>query len=734
MRVSVLNPMTILKGHGVYTFHPSGPAFLRNPPPQSFRPMDEPDIPAFAHDGQGNHDEGEFVLGRHGEHVYQTGRGEFRHGIDAVINRIGEFLKQRGDPTKPKAVVEKAIELFNENHALPEKHYLPNTDSNQWRKIRLAPLQRGIGNDTPTKTVNGTLITHLHNKNPETAPLGKFLESAYMPIYRELFHVLTRIMGFEASDVKSLNFTKYPYVYAHDLADNTYGTHEDHPDEQIPDKYRRQAPEGYFPDLSKIHSWEVVHQLPKVMHYPKIGKKGAKPVQLKALAHQHIEEALQMPGGLEHVPDVQIQINLGSHLKPDYTQVNLRDALADAGLRERLIDDVSNAPSLMFLFGRAGQGDTKDLMNYFEDKYGMVDDGLTYDQHQQYVTSGKGSQGQGTHTNAARFYALARKSGAAGEDGRSVLGEHEITPEELQIMGLPHSEMAMKHADRYQTIVEALADHQATARGHQVRLGVGDIPDSPMKGATIVNYPQYNPETGEMTSEGLQAHMDAFTHRIEDYAPTSPSEVSTAGVRPGLDAVAKPDAVPVEEQLPPPEHVAATEPSSLGTSPPVGPPSPIPKPPVAVTPKPLSQPFTQAREAVRGFNPAQVQEFLQHANIKLPTHTSPKQFQQVYGDPHQTRIEQWLKSKDTHLPIMDRVLKQLEELQMTDAREDSEIQKHIKPHFRDSRLLAKHLNLTREDVHSISYSTGDWYRIAKTYNVEPKVVKVIKVNTGDVVV
>ena len=52
---------------------------------------------------------------------------------------------------------------------------------------------------------------------------------------------------------------------------------------------------------------------------------------------------------------------------------------------------------------------------------------------------------------------------------------------------------------------------------------------------------------------------------------------------------------------------------------------------------------------------------------------------------------------------MDRVLKGLEELQMADAKDDTEVQKHIKPHFRDSRLLAKHLNLTREDVHSISH-------------------------------
>ena len=138
------------------------------------------------------------------------------------------------------------------------------------------------------------------------------------------------------------------------------------------------------------------------------------------------------------------------------------------------------------------------------------------------------------------------------------------------------------------------------------------------------------------------------------------------------------------------------------------------------------------REAVAGYNPQQLQQFVQQAGVRLPQGRTPQQFQQVMGDPKQTLMEQWTRSEDTHLPIMDRVLKQLERLQMSDAKEDTEILKNVKPHFRDSRLLAKHLNLTREDVHSISHATGDWYRIAKTFRVDPKVVKVIKVNTGDI--
>ena len=730
MMINVLHPMTLLKGHGVYTYHPSGPAFLRNPPAQHFRAPEESDIPAFAHDGAGNHDDGQFTIGPHGEQVYVTPRGEFRHGIDAVVNRIGHFLAQKGDRTNPKAVVDKAIRDFNENHSMTDNHGLPPADSNAWRKIRVGPLQRAVGGEVPTRTNNGTLITHLHNKNPDTAPMGKFIESAYMPIHSELYNVLTNIMGFDAADVKSMSFTKYPYVYAHDLAPNTYGTSEDHPSAEIPDKYRRFAPEGYFPDMESVHSWEVAHHLPQVMHYPKLGKRGKPPIALKRAAHRYIEEALQQ--GIEHIPDVPIQINRGSVLQPDLVQVGMREALQNPGLREELVNDIAKAPSLMFLFGRSGQGDMKKLMNHFTDQYGMGEDGLTLDQQAQYLTSGSSGGGAGTHTSAARLMALARKSGKA-EDGRSFLSAHEITPDEMKLLGLTDSPMAHAAADRYKTIIEGLANHQASARGHEVQRELGDIPENPMMSASIGNFPQVDPETGILVSEGLDPHMDAYTHRVEDYAPTTPSETTAMGVRPGRDAIAQPDAVPVEEQLPPPQRVTAAEttsPRGISSPPSDRRPSQRPALPVAVAPRSLPPQLTQAREAVSQFSPAQLQEYMQAANVRLPRDRSPQDFQRIFGDPQQTLLEQFMRSEDSHLPIMERVLKQLERLQMADAKSDVTILKHQKPHFRDSRLLAKHLNLTREDVHSISHSTGDWFRIAKTYNVEPNVVKVIKINSG----
>ena len=733
MRVKVTGPTIILKGHGVFTYHPSGPAFLRHPPAQAFKNPQEPDIPAFAHDGQGNHDEGEWITGEHGDMVYNTARGEFRHGIDAVINNVGGFLRSHGLSVDPKQVVDKAIRDFNDKHrenGTHDAHGLPESGNLSWRKIRIAPLWRDAKGNNPTRTRNKTHITHLHNKNADTAPVGKFIESAYFPMYKELGNVLTETLGIPASEVKKLPFTKYPYVYANFLAPHTYGTAEDHPTPDIPDKYRRYAPEGYFPDMESIHSWEVTHHLPKVFHYPKLGKRGKKAVALKRHAHKYIDEALQQ--GIEHIPDMDIMINTGHLTSPEYRQVNLREALTNPGLRQELIDDVARVPSLMFLFGRGQKGsDFQHLISYMNEVYGGIEGGLSLEQQEQYLTSGSSAEGSGTHTNAARLLALARKSGKTDEDG-SHLGDHPINQEELKALALPYSPQMLKEADRYQTIVNALADHQASARGHEVQRGIGDIPTSPMQYASVVNMPEIDPETGMMTHEGMADYMDAYTHRLEDYAPTTNTGISPT------DEIPPQENIPVtatgSQPLPPPP---LTTHSPAPAQPPRAPsPAPVAVAPPRIEPRPLHPAVAAAREPVAQASPEQLREFMLAANMRHPQREAPtgplssheQRFQQSFGDPHQRILDQYLRAEDSHLPIMERILKQLEGLQLDDAKNDSEISPHIKSHFKDATLLAKHVGLAPIDVRGIAHATGDWYNIAKNFGIEPKIVKVIKVN------
>ena len=85
-----------------------------------------------------------------------------------------------------------------------------------------------------------------------------------------------------------------------------------------------------------------------------------------------------------------------------------------------------------------------------------------------------------------------------------------------------------------------------------------------------------------------------------------------------------------------------------------------------------------------------------------------------------------MKAEDSYLPIMDRTLKALERMQKHEATLDTTIN-HGNV-FPDVAYLAKHVGLTSGEVNSINETMGDWHKIAKAYNVKPKVVKVIKLN------
>ena len=303
--------MIILKGHGIYRFHPGagGNVQLRAPPATAFTPPTEPDYPAFAHDGQGNLDPGEWMIGNHGDMVYNTDHGGFRHGIDAIAFQLGRFFNKHGIHANPIDVIDKSINDFNSNHEHQENHSLPAFDSMAWRKVRMGPLVPASGNNRATRTKNGTLITALHNLNPESSPGGKFLESYHWPAHQELKNVLKNDLGLSETDfVSDLPFTKYSYVYAnHSSPPGVYGTQNDHPDASIPERYMSHAPEGMYPGREGIHTWQTMNQLPEIAYYPRLKikdgelrKPGKAPTKLRELTHGYIEEALQH--GVDHIP------------------------------------------------------------------------------------------------------------------------------------------------------------------------------------------------------------------------------------------------------------------------------------------------------------------------------------------------------------------------------------------------------------------------------------------------
>ena len=702
-----------LIGHG-----PEGSAVFRNPPAQHFKPPQEMDIPAFAHGGRGEPLPGEWKTGPHGEQHYDTPVGSFQHGIDAVASRLGRFFGTHGIDAKPTDVINRAIEQFNKTHSNQEKHSLPNFDNMAWRKIRAGVLPPGRGSREsairPTRTKNGTIVTAYTNKNYQETPVGRFIESYAVPFHEQMQHVLEDDYKVPKELWKDMSFVKYPYIYAHQTAPQGYiqTNHQQHPGQVSQDQMAR-APDGYFGEQTPVFTHSVAHHLPDIMYYPNLKdnmqKPGKQPTGLYRAAEEAINDA--MSKGIESIPDVPATINVGTMASPEMVQRPLREILQNPDLRQSLIKDMAHVPAMMFLFGRSGQGDFKKHFDRLMGLYGADEEGLSYDEHSKYFKPGAGG-GKGKHLSAARLMALAHKSGVDDDDPeRSKFGTHAITNEELGAFDVNYNEGLMGQVDRFRGIIEALADHQADAQGHPVKMALGDINTQPMQGLDLHGYPE------EGMDVSLEPHMDAYLHDLHDYAPSDgmPIPPSELPVPPESTS-----ATTVEKPVTSPPSTGGTPPQRVGVVP-QGPPA-----------TPLRPQFQELRPQIGNLDAQRFREMMTAGGGgRVSEAPSPEltpveaRAQQSLSDPRQQLLSQYMKAEDAHLPVMDRVMKALERMQQEEAGFDGI---KINSNLNSPHALAKHVGLTASEVVTINQTMGDWHNIAKSYNVNAKVVKVIKTN------
>ena len=631
-----------LVGHG-----PAGAQIFRNPPPQAFRPEGEDDLPAHAHDGVGNLLPGQWAIGEHGQKSYQTEIGAFHHPIDAVAHRLGDFLRARGFNIPASEVINAAINEFNDTHSHGDAHALADFHSPEWRKIRASDMPGGDitreRNTMPTRTQGGTKITMLTNKNHMSTPVGKFVEGGYIPFHRNITHQLEDL-GIPIQEIRQgLKFLDYPWLQPHLLAPQGYlVSNKKQHGADVDEAMMGRGPEGYFGDTEAVHTWEVMHHLPDAFFYPNVKenlqKKGKQPTGLYKAAHAMIDQALQQ--GMEHIPNVNVTVNTGTLGAPQMINRPLHEILQTPDLREALVKDMAHVPAMMFLFGRSGQGDFKRLYDHMMEKYGASEDMLSAGEQAKYLSAGaKGDKGM--HESAKRMFALARASGEGSEEGRSRFGEHGISADELQAMGMYHSDNLMNQVDRFRTVLEALADHQASARGHEVKRGIGDIPTTVRPGMSIGGYPEMNTETGEYSMPPLDPHMDAYFHEVHDFAPTESFDPSLT-------------------QSPEPQVIS----SPVHSASPVAVPSPAPSPVRAAPssfPHTARQQFQQMRPQVGQLDPMQFRQLLEQSGRRRPMPMSDAplspyeaRMQSALGDPQQQFLSDYFKSSDS---VMDEVMR-----------------------------------------------------------------------------
>ena len=225
----------------------------------------------------------------------------------------------------------------------------------------------------------------------------------------------------------------------------------------------------------------------------------------------------------------------------------------------------------------------------------------------------------------------------------------------------------------------------------------------------IHGYPQQD-ETGEYPEPILDDHMQAYLHNINDFAPNGQQ------MDEGQPSLSQPKET--AQTLPPvATHVPVRSTPSVET------------PPVEAERPVVSPRFQDVRHQISDFSPSQFREMLQIAGASrqqpitdVPLSELEARSQQALSDPRQRLLTDYMKSEDAHLPLMDKLM------QYHEAQMDNDVVPHLTNTLNSPLNLAKYVGLTSSEVNAINHTMGDWYDIAKSYNVEPKVVKVIKMN------
>ena len=519
----LLKSIMILKGDGNYGYHDGQFVIHRYPPEESFHPdPNQPDAPAFAHTGSAHEQEtgipgvGKSMVdptksqrGAHGEMFFQDEKGGHHlHGIDGVIRSLGEELKKQGINIPAKDLVQKSIDIHNEES--PDKNnHLPNTDSMAWRKIVMSDFQRGTHTEKGNYSADGQLITttpnghhNLDNPSKPAHKYGKFLESYTVPYHAQLAKLLNEV-GFNNTNVDRngtahniLDFgngkKSFPYIRPAKLnyminpvtGGMTPGAHHLEMGhlkggDKLPAHHMQRfsdlgVDKGQFQDIA---SWDVLHHLPDTYFLPQQHNKRSR-VEINRSANFHIEQALGMDSkafGTLIAGSVPPKFFKSSITDSNGKTQQVSQLMSSPQGRGMLVEQLSQYPAFQALFGKT-QGNLAKLHQHYSDRYGDADTGLekfmshstrTPDSYR----SGEGTgRTLGTHNAARKIWAKALAAGNSG-DGHSNFRNDALSREEIEMagLGLKTDDASMTNAPMMRQIIEEMAHHQSLSRGHQAK-------------------------------------------------------------------------------------------------------------------------------------------------------------------------------------------------------------------------------------------------------------------------
>jgi len=787
----IMKSLLLRKGDGNYNLFAGQLQNLRYPPPEAHN--SDPngmDIPAFAHTGAHGENEsgipgvghvypGDWKIGMHGEKIYaDESGGEHMHGIDGIIRAVGDSLLEHGIKTPAKDVIQKAIDMHNQDHK--EDNHLPNVDSVAWRKMHLAPLQEQDHRVRSNYTQDGNLITNYTNSHGDKHRFGTYLESYAVPFNNQLGEVMAQLGH---PNPQKHSWVKKPYVKPHRLhlvpdgeGGMQFGAQAvDSGKMQDGRIHGNQAAKwgGRMPDnraFQNISSWGVAHHYPNVYYIP---QSDAAPNARRQIRQKTVDSFLHHMAQASGVDRDAAMSNLvvdsaaaKKHLANIPGEINGKPLKALLQTREGQIEAanyLSQFPAFQAVYGENRRptfdadgnikqgGSTVGRMNHlYGQRYGdTAEEGKGLDHfmsHSDRIGVEHQLNGKIGHHNRAKD-AWSNVVLAASQGINHT--EDDLSPEDLQAANIrlydtpetraaaPNVKMMLDHLFHTHTIA---GGHERKEIPPQEELQqLQPIVDNIIQGGT-------HEDRGQL---GVPEHI-RYSDMASSMTPVGASmqpEESTLKPRAGNEKGISGAPVPVSGGAPP----AATS----GAPPPQPQPQPAPMQDTGFYPQQMTRERGQRITQPQSLNltPQQMQR-LQFASAPrsqvadvmsqsgLPersiTPDRMQQFQQNVGDPYQRFITQYAKSSDNPSAAKDRLIKAVEILQIEDARRDDEIIKHLPSNnlsvdsITDILYLAKMLDITSMDVSTILNTKGDWERISKTYGYSDRVVKVVKVSFGGV--
>ena len=725
----------LLKGDGNHGIHPvTGEIFYYGNHPEELMWGNHEgshengfDRPKFSHYGNLGVPKGQWGKGEHGEHVWRDEFGiDHMHGIDGVIRKVGNMLGSYGKQQIPKEVVQEAIDRYNSERAKrgDTGHLLPDVDSPEWRQLRYGDFQAGknkeeaLGMRTHGShgseeegTIQHDKLATVFTNSKEHPILGRFGETYSIPFAHFLKDVLME---------NGLQLGKYDeglthhYIGVDDLSVN--------PETGVPVGSRKiggagkqLGPSGEMSDewmkrmnvnqpdmaVGEVHPWQVLHHLPDIF-YRKGG--GGRRTKTDPFAKTLLSlNQSKMPPELLETPILQDEGGI----------VTLRDALSNETYANAAVRKLAQTPAILhLLMGDASQGITGQVVNFLKDSIQTPEDAMDYNQFRTHVKAGEittdyqRSRGKRSQEAAADLFAFA-----------NLMGEDPENPGVSNLKNaIEHDYNLHEDVEGQENLAIAFANALSHHHGHEPQRGVLSAEEMPSTA-----------HAGRMSS-GV-ARQD-FPQHVQDYYIHTHNPVASKQTAP------TPAPVPREEaQL-------ARPPAQPPIQPPAQPPAPIQQPA-----QPSDAELMAARRAFRYATPQQARRVyvartgLGQEGRAAPDFTSPEgqqrlaAFQSAIADPYDERtglgqqtLTPFMKSEDAQ----NRLIKAMENIQMKAANLNPDVKKLLPSSSlnmnkeEDISYMAQKMGIAKNDIRTILLSKGDWERVSNTFDINPLIVKAVK--------